>query len=942
MLKLNDPLYRRIRNHANQAIRLLPEIPAKDRLKAYKQFLKLERQMIARHHRKGDSGLQVARCGAVLVDVMLESIMRTAVLTHSERQGTLPCQFALLGLGGYGRGELNPLSDVDIMFLFPDKANSAQLATMKQILTDEVLYPMWDLGFKVGHSTRSVKECIDEAQADYKTRNSLLESRRILGSATVHQEMEGEYRRFLDSMDIRPYLEEMIQMQEDRRSQYGGSVFAPEPNVKNGVGGLRDYQGVQWLLHLMYGRAKFKTLYTHDNLFARDMREFEEAYDFQLRVRSELHFNSRRATDELTLSMQRLAAVNLGYQGNAIEQVEHLMKDYYFHARNSLRVARSVEQRVLETYDATRAKRRRLFRLSVKKVQRLEVDGFVIESDRISVANETDFMADPMAMLRLFELIQAKQVKPTIDTQRLVAANLPKLTGKLLKRPDFCCRLAQLFTQPGRVFPVLEEMYNAGFLARVIPEFEMLHCLVQHDHFMVRYAEDQKVLKSIQRLDAVVCDPQHRHRSFLPEPPDGASLNELYWILLLFSLRFPGLSSGVADTPMRKGADVGAILKRLQVEPEMAKRILTFIDKHRNVARFWQRVDPDDSRFIQKIANILNDHETARFSIWFHYCDSLGRNAQYWQVHSLETLSSIYSEVIRQLELEPQHHESGNATTENRSAMTRMEIKDQAIPGVGVDEIDAHFQLLPVRYFETRSVEDVELHISLVHRLLETIRSADSLGSLKPVVEWQDDAVGGFSVITVVTWDRSGLFYKLAGAISAAGMNILKARAISREDHIAIDTFYVSHGKSGLVESEQVRAAFEHSIETILVQGEKALELVREQYELSQKKASMLAQNPFDAAFPVRVDLYFDEELRQIVADYQGKDRIGLLYRVSRTLSKEGLNIDSVRIATNNGIATGTLLLSDENRKRKIDAERLEAIRERLIAILSSENWLAA
>jgi [protein-PII] uridylyltransferase len=173
-------------------------------------------------------------------------------------------------------------------------------------------------------------------------------------------------------------------------------------------------------------------------------------------------------------------------------------------------------------------------------------------------------------------------------------------------------------------------------------------------------------------------------------------------------------------------------------------------------------------------------------------------------------------------------------------------------------------------------------------------------------------------------------------------MNILKARAISREDHIAIDTFYVSYGKTGRVESEKVRSAFEQSIETILMQGEKALELVREQYELSQKKGSILAQNPFDAAFPVRVDLYFDEELRQIVADYQGKDRIGLLYRVSRTLSKEGLNIDSVRIATNNGIATGTLLLSDENRKRKVDAERLEVVREKLIAILSSEKWLDA
>jgi [protein-PII] uridylyltransferase len=440
---------------------------------------------------------------------VLESIVRTALLTHSDKKGTLPSTFALLGLGGYGRAELNPLSDIDIMFLFPDKANSTQVDDMKKILTDEVLYPMWDLGFKVGHSTRSVRECIEEAQLDYKTRNSLLESRRILGSATLHQEMEDTYRRHLDSMDIRPYLEEMIEVQEERRNQYGNSVFAPEPNIKNGVGGLREYQGVQWLLHLMYGRAKFKQLYSYDNLYARDLREFESAYDFQLRVRSELHFNSKRATDELTIGLQQLIAGKLGYGGSALEQVEHLMKDYYAHARNSLRVARSIEQRVLITYDATRAKRRKLFRMSFKKVQRREQDGFVIESDRISVADEAAFMKQPERVVDAFVLAQKEGLKLSFDMQRLVAAILPKVTPKLCGKPEFCGAVRQLLSEPGRVYPVLEEMYSTGFLARLIPELSILNCLVQHDRFLVRYAEDEKVLKAIQRLDVMLSEPGH-------------------------------------------------------------------------------------------------------------------------------------------------------------------------------------------------------------------------------------------------------------------------------------------------------------------------------------------------------------------------------------------------------------------------------------------------
>ena len=440
----------------------------------------------------------------------------------------------------------------------------------------------------------------------------------------------------------------------------------------------------------------------------------------------------------------------------------------------------------------------------------------------------------------------------------------------------------------------------------------------------------------------MVCyqNKQHAHRRHLPEPMGEQWVKDLYWALLLFSVKYPGLSNGAGSNLQRKGADVKMILKRLKLDSASVERVVSFIDRHRNVARFWQQAESEDTRLIQKIAQILGDHETASSSFWFHYCESLGRNPQYWRVHSLETAFETFAAVNRQIQLGVLANETNPDHVTSRKDMTRLEIKDQTIPGVCVDEIDAHFHLLPDRYFESRTVDDVELHIALVHRLLETIQQADSLGSLKPIIDWKDDPGGNFSVITVVTWDRSGLFYKLAGAISSAGINILKARAISREDHIAIDTFCVSHGKTGAVECEEVRHKFETGIEAILVDGEKAIERVREQYELSRQKASVLSQNPYDAALPVKVDLYYDLELRQIVADYQGKDRIGLLYRVSRTLSREKMNIDSVRIATNNGIATGTLFLTDESRDRRNDPERLAEIREKLIAILSSESWL--
>jgi [protein-PII] uridylyltransferase len=380
----------------------------------------------------------------------------------------------------------------------------------------------------------------------------------------------------------------------------------------------------------------------------------------------------------------------------------------------------------------------------------------------------------------------------------------------------------------------------------------------------------------------------------------------------------------------------------LQFEPERAARILTFIDKQQSLAQFWHQVELEDTRYVQRLAEVLCDLETAHNAFWFHYCESHGRNPQYWRVHSLEATARLYQAVEQALHrgLLASHSDETALTQKD---MTRSQIHSHSIPSVGREEIDAHFHLLPSRYFETRTVEDVELHLELVHRLLETIQLADSLGTLRPVIDWRDMPEGGYSVITVVTWDRSGLFYKLAGAISAAGMNILKARAISREDHIAIDTFHVTEGKQGAVCSDLVKVAFEESITAILVEGEKAMPRVKQQYEISRKKAnSLLAGSPLDHALPVKVEIYFDDELNHIVAEYQGRDRIGLLYQISRTLSRAHFNIDSVRIATNNGIATGTLLLTDESREKRNDPEHLEEVRERLIAILSAEAWTAA
>jgi len=942
MLKPSDPLYRRIRNHAKQRIRYAADTAKPERLKGYKEFLRLEREMISRYHRKGDEGLRVCQAYAILADVMIESIFRTSLLTFSEKHGVLPCKCTLVAHGGFGRGELSPLSDLDIMFLFPEDTKSSTVKDMKTILTDEVLYPLWDLGFKVGHATRTVKECIEEAESDFKTRNSLLEIRKVLGSTELFEKLTKEYRSYLNRKNRLPILEELVEIQKKRRAQQGDSVFVVEPNIKNGVGGLRDFQGVFWMVQLMYGNRRLRNLYIHDHLYQRETKAYRAAYDFLLRVRTELHLNSRRPTDQLTLGIQPTIAQNLGYSGEPLKRVESLMKDYYDHAQRCHQITLSLEKRILHRFQSYGSSKKRLSWLPgwFLKTKVDTVDSFVIREDWIEPENARVFEEDPIRLIRLFQLMQQRGLKMSIELERLVEASLDQLTSSVVQHPHFTKVWQEIMDCSGNIHGTLESMYRLGVLGKIMPEFDKLHCFIQHDRHLVRYSEDEKVLSSLHQLDRVVQSPDGNTEGHLAEIEQIRNVGDLYWAMLVYSLVFQRSNAGNS----RAGAlfnlsEIPVLLDRMGLGENQIERIVSFVESHSKVARFWHDAESNDTSLIRKLAIGLRTHEQVTKSFCFHYCESIGRNPQYWELHSVKDAIIVYQGVRREIR-EGLDHTMESSSPISKKEMTRAEISTSSIEGVTFEEVDAHFKLLPERYFEARNTLDVKLHIHLVHQLLETIQQAESLGTLRPITHWKNDPNGGFSMINIVTWDRLGLFYKLAGAISAVGLNILKASAVSRNDHIAIDTFYVSHGKTGQVECDEVKARFEDAIKAILVDGEKAIELVREQYQRTTQNSWSRSQDVFDASLPVQADIHWDDHLKQVVVDYQGKDRIGLLYRISRLLFLRGYNLDSVRISSANHIASGTVMMSKESQLKPDSEDELMDIREKLIAILSSEVWL--
>jgi len=309
-------------------------------LPLYKKFLKVEEHRLRLKHQAGGGGREICARRAELVDVLLQYVFGAAA-TAAHGGGASRTPLALIALGGYGRGELNPFSDVDVMVLH--RQGKRKISPDLEEMVQQVLYLLWDSGFKVGHSTRSTKEAITQANHDMRTKTAMLESRFLAGDAELAQEFREQFRSKCVEGHEREYVEMRMRDQVARHKKFGDSVYLQEPHVKSGCGGLRDYQNLLWMTYFKEGSLSTNQLVGKDWLSETDQRRIERAYDFLLRLRTDLHYATGRATDILHLNIQEQIAKRLNYsQENGQLQSEALMRNYYEHTRNIFRVTERI------------------------------------------------------------------------------------------------------------------------------------------------------------------------------------------------------------------------------------------------------------------------------------------------------------------------------------------------------------------------------------------------------------------------------------------------------------------------------------------------------------------------------------------------------------------------------------------------------------------------
>ncbi len=923
-----------IAQRARERLKFTGDVPVPARLAVCKEFLRDEMAGLRARHKAGASGLSICHERAQIIDALLVNLFDYALTTYAQTRGPLPAPVALVALGGYGRGELSPWSDVDVMFLFPTKTKPAEAKPLQEHLTNEILYLLWDCGLKVGHSTRTIDDAFVEARKDIQTKTALLEARRVAGSEKLYDTFSQAYRSYYATENPKDYIAARLDDQANRRSKFANTVFNQEPDLKSGVGGLRDYQNAVWMARVRLDIVSIEELATHNYVRADDLVAFRRSYDFLLRVRNELHFMSARATDVMNLDLQPRIAENLGYtEPEMLPRVEHFMQDYYRAAQTIFRVSKLVEDRLALSIGRNGNGDKRSFReslLASRFTRTKRIDGFVLRGRELAAEKPEIFREDPVRLIRVFRHLQTLEATLDFHLADLIRNSLPLLTRTVAQSTDASVSFRAITGEAGAVHPILAKMHELGVLGRFIPEFDALTCLVQHEYYH-RYTADVHTLAAIRELDRIYTEAEPitlKYRAAIHETTD-ASL--LYLTLLLHDIGKAEGIRGHAESGVRLAAP---LLERFGVEPADRELVLFIIKNHLAMARFWQKRDVDDPNTATAFAELVGDAERLRHLYVHTFCDARGTAADLWNSYKDTLHTTLYRSTFERLK---HGGEAVDAGLQEKKKMTQQELIAKTIPGISADEINAHFGLLPDRYFIHTDSEEIALHIQMVNRLLRSITTADSVGSLRPVIEWKDDLNRSLTVVNVVTWDRAGLFYKLAGAFSVAGLSILGSKVISRTDHIAIDTFYVVEPGRGPVQSASAQEKFARTIEEALVANRDLLPDIMAQAKkiASTRYLSTASGETLQSSFPPTVDVYHELSMQRTIVEIQARDQIGLLYRLAKTISDHSFDITFARIGTERGVAIDTFYIEGANHEPVETPERLHLLRDALNEVIT-------
>lgn len=815
----------------------------------------------------------------------------------------------LLALGSYGRKEISPHSDVDLLFLVPD-----EISRWTEVFTERMLYMLWDIGLDVGYSTRTAKDCYTLARDNYEVLTSIIDGRYLKGNSIFLNTFKWDFKKRVLEKVGSDFVKAKLEIMEERLDKHGGTVYVLEPNLKEGMGGLRDIHTALWVAKVLFDVDSLEELSKTEDLHVLDKADYialEESLNFLLKVRCELHFTSNTARDLLTMERQPVVARKFGFTDKkGIPAVESFMQEYYKHAGRVHHITMGVIKRSM---DRKRSAPRILRRLRERDLG----NGYYASNGNIYTrADAAQFLKEsPVRILEIFRKYQSTNLELSPELAVAIRRSHDLVDREFRRSKAAADIFFTILWDDRRLYDTLLLMNELGFLGYYIPEFATIHCKMQHDYYHTYTVDEHSIraIKEIVELPASKDQVMHVYQQVWQELKTERDL--LFLTLLLHDVG-KGKGSNHSETGAAMAAKAG---NRLGLEEDQIEMIQFLIRQHLLLSHVAQRRDLHEEKTILETAKIVGTKDRLKLLYLITMADLKAVGPGVWNDWKASLITELFIETLKAIE---------------QGGINREELMEKILLGkTFVEEsLTPEHELKAIR----SELETLTERAYMVYRPRVLSRLIDmklKMGEDPIYLSWRQVKRGGFTNFFVVAHDHPGLFAEIAGVLSANNVNILGAQILTRPDGVVFDVLHVTDSVMKPIQDKVKFRIVNRELKKVL-----AGELDVDELFVSRNLSLPLDKRDRTLVVAPRVEIENDVSEDHTVIDVYATDRIGLLYQITSTLASLGLSIHTAKISTKVDQAVDVFYVKDLEGKKVQSPDKLDLIRKTLLDALTQDE----
>ncbi|MBO9715020.1 [protein-PII] uridylyltransferase [Sphingomonas sp.] len=849
-------------------------------------------------------GMEAAASGAFLVDQILRLLWDfTVERLYPNNNPTAAERMALIAVGGYGRGEMAPHSDIDIGFITPWKVTG-----WSEQVIESMLYSLWDMRLKVGHSSRSLDEMVRQAKADITVRTALLEARYVWGDTALYDEASKRFQAEVQQDTVRAFIAEKLAERDARHKRMGDSRYVVEPNVKEGKGGLRDLHTLFWIGKYAYNVREPAQLVEAGLLSAHEYRQFKRAENFLWAVRCQLHMLAGRAEDRLTFDLQRDIAEKMRYADRpGKSKVERFMHFYFLQAK----IVGDLTGVFLAHLDEKFAARGRRFGLPALWRRPRKLNGFLLDRGRLSIPDDGFFAEHPVRLIELFQLadLHGLQIHPVAMR---AAARDAKLVDDVRDDARANALFLDVLCSPRDPETVLRWMNEAGVFGRFVPDFGRVVAQMQFDMYH-HYTVDEHSIRAIGLLNQI------EKGQLKEDHPLATGIFEqvVSRRVLFVAVLLHDIAKGRGGDHSVLGAEVAERLcPRLGLTPAETETVAWLVRYHLLMSATAFKRDLSDFKTILDFCDVVQSPERLRLLLILTIVDIRAVGPGVWNGWKRQLLTDLYEGAEEVLRLG--HKQKGRAE--------RIAAKQRALAaalGWAPAVFEAYRKRFPESYWVAEPLDVLERNAKMIA----------AAGDARLKVEAEVYPERGATLVTIYAADHPGIFYRIAGAIHVSGGNIIDARIHTTRDGMALDNFLVQDPLGRPFDDPVQLKRLQDGIADALANRSKLSERLRKR-PLPRLRAD---------AFAIEPNVLIDNKAsnRFTVIEVNARDRPALLYALAQALFQSKVTIHSAHVATYGERAVDTFYLTDLIGDKIDSPSRLRSIERRLLDAAAGETVAA-